>query len=183
MNRDPRPKKRTRGSACTTPRSEQSTHLAGIPVCHRQPDVPSYHLWGSVWEVCREESGQASQSTLQGPSEITGPVAPGCHGAEKCNPELAAMITDNGQAALRAVAHKCGYPEGLWLWGRQCAEPRVTQGPGRGRPPPPSCSCGFNSRDCASWQHLLALHRDLRWGYWGHIWALPLSIGGYHGHT
>lgn len=25
-----------------------------LPVSHRQPDVPSYHLRGSVWEICRE---------------------------------------------------------------------------------------------------------------------------------
>ena len=25
--------------------------LGGEPVCHREPDVPSYHLWGSVREI------------------------------------------------------------------------------------------------------------------------------------
>lgn len=26
----------------------------GLPVRHRQPNVPSYHLWRSMWEICRE---------------------------------------------------------------------------------------------------------------------------------
>ena len=32
-----------------------------LPVSHRQPDVPSYHLWGSVREICRER-GQVEQA-------------------------------------------------------------------------------------------------------------------------
>lgn len=32
-----------------------------LPVSHRQPDIPSYHLWGSVWEICRER-GQFRQA-------------------------------------------------------------------------------------------------------------------------
>lgn len=33
----------------------------GLPVCHREPDVPSYHLWGSVQEICGEK-GQVRQA-------------------------------------------------------------------------------------------------------------------------
>lgn len=33
----------------------------GLPVCHREPDVPSYHLWGSVREICGER-GQVGQA-------------------------------------------------------------------------------------------------------------------------
>ena len=33
----------------------------GLPVCHRESDVPSYHLWGSVREICGER-GQVRQA-------------------------------------------------------------------------------------------------------------------------
>lgn len=31
-----------------------------LPVCHREPDVPPYHLWGSMWEIWKER-GQDGQ--------------------------------------------------------------------------------------------------------------------------
>lgn len=39
----------------------QSRHVhvparLGLPVCHREPDVPPYRLWGAVREICREEA-------------------------------------------------------------------------------------------------------------------------------
>lgn len=39
-----------------------------LPVSHRQPDIPSYHLWGSVGEICRERGqvGQAEEACVCG---------------------------------------------------------------------------------------------------------------------
>lgn len=41
----------------------------GLPVRHRQPNVPSYHLWRSMWEICRERGrgGQAEEAPLGTP--------------------------------------------------------------------------------------------------------------------
>lgn len=43
----------TSGSQPSTP-SLSPPGWAYPPVCHREPDVPPYHLWGPVREICRE---------------------------------------------------------------------------------------------------------------------------------
>lgn len=62
-----------RGSAYTGPSPAlcllPTPARPGLPVCHGEPDVPSYHLRGSVREICRER-GQVGR--LRGPSYLDG---------------------------------------------------------------------------------------------------------------
>lgn len=68
------------GSAYTGPRPAlcplPTPAQPGLPVCHGEPDVPSYHLRGSVREICGER-GQVGR--LRGPF-LPGQCVPGtCH--------------------------------------------------------------------------------------------------------
>lgn len=62
-----------RGSAYTGPSPAlcllPTPARPGLPVCHGEPDVPSYHLRGSVREICRDR-GQVGR--LRGPSYLDG---------------------------------------------------------------------------------------------------------------
>lgn len=34
------------------------------PMCHGEADVPSYHLWGSMWKICRKRPGRQVEEAL-----------------------------------------------------------------------------------------------------------------------